>query len=92
MAGSRLAQRRLRAQARAHSSRSHGQGGHSSSTIAMSLPRLAWIAITSRGPRKSFEPSRCDWNATPSSRTSRSFARLKTWKPPLSVRMGRPSP
>ena len=54
----RFAQRSERAQASAVASRSQGQGGHSSITIAMSLPRLAWMVMTSFGPRKSFLPSR----------------------------------
>ena len=48
--------------------------------------------MTSLGPRKSLAPSRWDWKETPSSRISRSFDRLKTWNPPLSVRMGRSQP
>src|SRR5215831_6823063 len=36
---------------------------------------------------KCVDPSRCDWKLTPSSVILHSLARLKIWKPPLSVRM-----
>ena len=44
--------------------------------------------MTSRGPRKSAGAVQVGLERHPSSRISRSFARLKTWKPPLSVRIG----
>jgi hypothetical protein len=36
------------------------------------------MAIASLGPRKSGEPSMCDWKATPSSLIFAIFAKLKT--------------
>src|SRR5262245_49789885 len=36
---------------------------------------------------KCVDPSRCDWKLTPSSVILQSLARLKIWKPPLSVKM-----
>ena len=46
----------------------------------------------SRGVSRCRLPSRCDRNETPSSSISRRSARLNTWYPPLSVRMGRSQP
>ena len=40
------------------------------------------------GESECVEPSMCDWKVTPSSVIVRSLARLITWKPPLSVRIG----
>ena len=44
---------------------------HSSSTIAMSEPRRAWMSTARSGVRRCALPSRCDRNATPSSVTVR---------------------
>ena len=41
------------------------------------------------GDRNSAWPSICDWNLTPSSLILRKAASDITWKPPLSVRIGR---
>ena len=48
----------------------------------------AWISIARSGVSRWVEPSRCDVKVTPSSSTRRRSARLKTWKPPESVRIG----
>ena len=40
------------------------------------------------GERKRLEPSRCERKVTPSGVSVRSSLRLKTWNPPLSVRIG----
>ena len=63
-------------------------GGQSSNDMAMSDPSCRWISIASLGPRKRRVPSRCERNSTPCALIFRILARLKTWKPPLSVRMG----
>lgn len=44
--------------------------------------------MTFSGVKKWLLPSTCERNITPSSRMSFIFARLNTWKPPLSVSMG----
>ena len=49
------------------------------------------MAIASLGPRNSSEPSRCERNSTPCAWILRIVARLNTWNPPLSVRIG-PAP
>ena len=55
----------------------------------MSAPSVSWISMERSGVSRWREPSRCDWKATPSSVIFRFSERLKTWKPPLSVSMGR---
>ena len=55
----------------------------------MSEPSSRWISIDRSGVSSWREPSMCDWKVTPSSVTLRSLARLITWKPPESVRIGR---
>ncbi len=47
------------------------------------------MRMLSSGVQKCFEPSRIERNSTPSSESLRVSARLKIWKPPESVRMGR---
>ena len=55
----------------------------------MSTPSACWISTTSSGvSRCSVPPSRWERKRTPSSRMVRRAARLHTWKPPESVRMG----
>ncbi len=68
---------------------SAGWGGHSSKAMIRSAPSATWTSTAFSGERKCRAPSRCDWNSTPSSLIFLRRARLKTWKPPLSVRMGR---
>ncbi|KAF5045224.1 hypothetical protein DSECCO2_483540 [anaerobic digester metagenome] len=55
----------------------------------MSEPRLRWMEMAFSGEKKCLDPSRCEEKATPSSVSLRRPERLKTWKPPESVRMGR---
>ena len=45
------------------------------------------MPTTLSGVNRCLEPSRWERNSTPSSRILRRELRLKTWKPPLSVRM-----
>jgi hypothetical protein len=54
--------------------------------MAMSAPRFICTSIDRSGVSRCAEPSRWLWKRTPSSVRWRSFARLKTWYPPLSVR------
>ena len=54
----------------------------------MSESSTCWISIDVSGVRNILSPLMGDWNATPSSVILRSAPRLKTWKPPESVRMG----
>ena len=67
---------------------SAGCSVHSSNAMMMSAPRPISAAMALSGLKKCDEPSRCERNATPSSVTLRRSLRLKTWKPPESVRMG----
>ena len=64
-----------------------GYGGHSSSTIMMSLPKASWTSTVEAGVNLCVSPLRCDWKVTPSSVILRRPERLKTWKPPESVRI-----
>ena len=54
----------------------------------MSEPKLFCICIDFSGDIKCFEPSICELKYTPSSFIFLSEPKLKTWKPPLSVRIG----
>jgi hypothetical protein len=54
----------------------------------MSEPMLFWMLMTFSGEKKCLLPSWWERNSTPSSESLRMSFRLKTWKPPLSVRMG----
>ena len=54
----------------------------------MSAPRSSWTWIAFSGVKKWRLPSRWERNSTPDSKIRRRRARLKTWKPPLSVSMG----
>ena len=53
----------------------------------MSLPRASWTSTVDAGVNLCVSPLRCDWKVTPSSVILRRPERLKTWKPPESVRM-----
>ena len=55
--------------------------------MTMSEPSAIWTSIETSGERNFFEPSMCERNVTPSSVILRRSPRLKTWNPPLSVRM-----
>ncbi len=69
---------------------SAGQATHSSSCMTMSDPsRSAWISIERSGDSTWREPSRWLWKVTASSLTLAILDRDMTWKPPLSVRIGR---
>ena len=57
--------------------------------MTMSEPRARCTAMDSSGPRKTGLPSMGDLNLTPASVMRRMAPRLKTWKPPESVRIGR---
>jgi hypothetical protein len=61
---------------------------HSSKIMTMSEPSSRCTCIEISGLRNTGLPSTGDWNFTPSSVILRSSPRLKTWKPPESVRMG----
>ena len=61
---------------------------HSSRTMMMSAPSCSCARITVSGVKKCRDPSICERNSTPSSVTLRFSARLNTWNPPESVRMG----
>ena len=61
---------------------------HSSKHIAISEPSVRCTAIASGGPRKNLAPSMCERNSTPWARILRRLLRLKTWNPPLSVKIG----
>ena len=74
--------------ARSASSCEQGSRTHSSSCIWMSEPRRRWTSIERSGVSSWREPSICDWKITPRSLSLRSLARLITWKPPESVRIG----
>ena len=76
----------------AASSREAGQGVHSSNAITTSESSARWTAIEISGVRKSRSPLTGEAKVTPSSATLRSAPRLKTWKPPESVRIGRGQP
>ena len=59
----------------------------------MSAPMERSMSITFSGLKRWREPSMCDWNQTPSSGLIlRRWLSENTWKPPLSVRMGRDQP
>jgi hypothetical protein len=71
---------------------SQGQGVHSSKAITMSAPMLRWMSITFSGVNRCLLPSMWLLNFTPSSVILRMSLSECTWKPPLSVRMGRSQP
>ena len=62
---------------------------HSSKAITMSEPSSRWISMLRSGLRWCIAPSTWLRKVTPSSVSLRSSARLITWKPPESVRIGR---
>ena len=53
----------------------------------MSLPKASCTSTVDAGVKLCVSPFRCDWKVTPSSVILRSPERLKTWKPPESVRI-----
>ncbi|CPL69059.1 Uncharacterised protein [Bordetella pertussis] len=63
-------------------------GVHSSNTMTISEFSERWMRIDSSGVRNRRAPSMGEANFTPSSVILRMPCRLKTWKPPESVRMG----
>jgi hypothetical protein len=68
-----------------------GKTGWSKAT-ATSEPSASWTPIASSGVNRWVEPSRWLRNVTPSSSTTRRSPSETTWKPPESVRIGRPRP
>jgi len=66
-----------------------GYGGHSSKAITMSAPMLRWMSITFSGENKCLLPSMWLRNVAPASVIFRFSAKLNTWYPPLSVKIGR---
>jgi hypothetical protein len=74
--------------ARATSSSLAGSAGHSSKHITMSEPRSFWISIDRSGLSMCLDPSTWERKVTPSSVSLRRSARLITWNPPESVRIG----
>ena len=65
-----------------------GYGVHSSNCMMMSLPKPCWISIDFSGDRNTLSPLIGEAKWTPASVSLRSSARLQTWKPPESVRIG----
>jgi hypothetical protein len=63
-----------------------------SNAIAISPPRASWISTARSGVRRCADPSRWLAKVTPSSSTRLRWARLKTWYPPESVRIGPSQP
>ncbi len=88
----RRAQASVRSQEASAAGRSTGQEVHSSSIMATSTPMRSWKLTTPSGVKRSGEPSRWLRKVTPPASTVRRPPRLHTWKPPLSVRMGRCQP
>ena len=89
-ASERSAQRWVRAVATATSDRDEAWGGTGwSKATATSGPSASCTAIDSSGVKRWVEPSRWLRNVAPPSSISRRPARLTTWKPPESVRIGR---
>ena len=66
-----------------------GQAVQSSKAMAMSERSASCTAIESSGVSRTSLPSTGERNRTPSSVILRILARLKTWNPPESVRIGR---
>ena len=58
----------------------------------MSLASTVWICMLISGVSKSLSPLTGEANFTPSSPILRISPRHHTWKPPLSVRIGRDQP
>ena len=65
-----------------------GYGQHSSNAIIISAPKSSSVFITLSGVNKCLLPSKCEWNATPSSVIFLNELKLNTWNPPLSVNIG----
>jgi len=85
----RAAQRKVSSIEACVRERSAGYSVHSSNAITMSAPSPICAAMALSGLKKCDEPSRCERKVTPSSVTLRNSFRLKTWKPPESVRIAR---
>jgi hypothetical protein len=60
--------------------------------MTTSLSRTRWICMLTSGVSSSLSPLTGDWKATPSSLTLALAPSDQTWKPPLSVRIGRGQP
>lgn len=58
----------------------------------MSAPITRWVSITLSGVKKCLLPSMWERNSHPSSLSFLMPVSENTWKPPLSVRMGRSQP
>ncbi len=84
----RRAHREVRSIARLTAPTGAPAGGHSSKAIMMSLPRVSWMPMASSGVRRCGLPSMWDAKVTPCSSMRARCRRLKTWNPPLSVRIG----
>ena len=63
-------------------------GTHSSSTMAMSDPKVSWTLTARSGLSVLRLPSRGDAKVTPCSSTRARSARDQIWKPPESVSQG----
>ena len=61
---------------------------HSSKLIAISLSNLFWISIDFSGVKSKASPLYWFLNLTPSSVISFLLAKLNTWNPPESVKIG----
>ena len=68
------------------------QAVHSSNCMTMSLSSTRWICMLTSGVSSSLSPLTGDWKATPCSLTLALAPSDQTWKPPLSVRIGRVQP
>ncbi len=93
----RFAQRRLisierRTSASGATTPSFCQAVHSSNCMTMSLSSARWICMLTSGVSSSLSPLTGDWKATPCSLTLALAPSDQTWKPPLSVRIGRVQP
>ncbi len=75
--GTGAAQRAVRINDRRSSDAVDGSAGHSSSTIAMSDPRFAWMSTAFSGVSRCALPSRCDWKWTPCSSTFRRLGKAE---------------
>ena len=84
----RSSQRSVRSQASFAYFKVAGFFTHSSKAIAMVEPKCDCICILCSGPINILLPSTCELKTTPSSLILLSFARLNTWNPPLSVKIG----
>ena len=65
-----------------------GYGGHSSKTMTTSESSAVCTCMEISGLRNTASPFTGDRKRTPSSESLRNSARLNTWNPPESVRIG----